>query len=366
MLSPLDDLLVHQIAEPMLAVGTSDRNFYDRYYFNVFDREAELFVTAGLALYPNLGVADAFVAATEGERQYVLRASRELPHDRTETTVGPISVEVIEGLRRLRLRVDAPEAPIQADLSWTPAIPAFLEARHVNRHGPRLITDTCRFMQTGYWQGSLEVGGHRFDVQPERWWGGRDRSWGIRPVGEPEPRGRQMESDPGGFLWLYATMQFPDFTIVCLLQENRVGRRSIEQAVRLWPEESGRPPEELGIVEHDLHFVPGSRRVARATLIFTPPDGDQFLIEVAPVGASYLSLGTGYGFDADWRHGMYQGPLAVQTCIYDLSDPEVMARTYGLIDNLAHFEMNGRVGYGLFENAVLGANERYGFVPGRR
>ena len=35
MLSPLDDYPVHQISEPMRFVGTSDRNFYDRYYFNI-------------------------------------------------------------------------------------------------------------------------------------------------------------------------------------------------------------------------------------------------------------------------------------------------------------------------------------------
>ncbi len=35
MLSPLDDYPIHQISEPMRFVGTSDRNFYDRYYFNI-------------------------------------------------------------------------------------------------------------------------------------------------------------------------------------------------------------------------------------------------------------------------------------------------------------------------------------------
>ncbi len=31
MLSPLDDYPIHQIAEPVRRVGTSDRNFFDRY-----------------------------------------------------------------------------------------------------------------------------------------------------------------------------------------------------------------------------------------------------------------------------------------------------------------------------------------------
>ena len=64
MLSPLDDYPIHQIAEPMRHVGTSDRNFYDRYYFNLHRCDGELFAVFGLGQYPNLGVADAFVAVT--------------------------------------------------------------------------------------------------------------------------------------------------------------------------------------------------------------------------------------------------------------------------------------------------------------
>jgi hypothetical protein len=367
MLSPLDDLPVHQIAQPISIVATSDRNFYDRYYFNAFDREAELFVTAGFALYPNLGVADGFLAATCDGHQYVVRASRELTADRSDTSVGPISIEVIEGLQRLRLRVDAHEGPVSADLTWSPAIPAFLEARHLNRRGARIITDTCRFMQTGYWSGALDIEGRSFEISPTRWGGGRDRSWGIRPVGEPEPIGRRMTSatDGSGFLWLYATMQFPDFSILCMIQEDRTGRRSIEQAMRLWPTTSGREPEDLGGVEHELIFAPGSRRIERARLTFSLGDDEPLTIKATPVSASYLSLGTGYGFEADWRHGMYQGPLVVQSRTYDLSDPDVVAASYGLVDNLARFDADGLIGHGLFENAVLGANDRYGLSSRR-
>src|SRR5271157_5400655 len=67
-LSPLDDYPVHQISEPMRHVGTSDRNFYDRYYFNihgtgeVHGTDDELFAVIGVGQYPNLSVADAFVS----------------------------------------------------------------------------------------------------------------------------------------------------------------------------------------------------------------------------------------------------------------------------------------------------------------
>jgi hypothetical protein len=361
MLSPLDDLPAHQIAEPARVVGTSDRNFYDRYYFNLHHCSDELFLTAGLGQYPNLGVMDGFVAVTRGTTQRVVRASRELGTDRLDTQVGPISVEVIEGLRRLRLRCDAADAGVALDVEWEGAIPAHQEARHSQSHGVRLTTDTTRFAQTGWWTGSLQVGDEAFEVTPDTWKGGRDRSWGIRAVGEPEPRGRRQAEGPGGFLWIYSTMQFDDFSIVCILQEDRVGNRVIEDATRVWREGSGKDDDPLGRFDHQLTFAPGTRSVDAATLVFTAPSGATTEVGVTPLIASHLALGTGYGMDTDWRHGMYQGPLAVQHLTFDLSDAETWARTYGLVDHLARFELDGQVGYGLFEFAALGPYDRYGF-----
>ena len=76
---------------------TSDRNFYDRYYFNMHSSSDELFVITGLGQYPNLGVTDAFITVSIGTEQHTVRASRELGVDRMDTSVGPLSVEVLEG-----------------------------------------------------------------------------------------------------------------------------------------------------------------------------------------------------------------------------------------------------------------------------
>src|SRR5688500_17613993 len=123
MLSPLDDLPVHQVAEPMSAVGTTDRNFYDRYYFNLHSCSDDLFLTAGLGQYPNLDVTDAFVAVTRHGAQHVLRASRPLGSDRSDTAVGPIAVEILHGLRSLRLRADH-DGPVSLDVTWQGAVDA--------------------------------------------------------------------------------------------------------------------------------------------------------------------------------------------------------------------------------------------------
>ena len=360
MLSPLDDYPIHQTSEPALVVATSDRNFYDRYYFNLYEIGSDLAVTAGLGQYPNLGVVDGFVAATTGGVQHVFRASRELGWDRMDTSVGPLSVEVLEGLKRLRLRLADDDGPIALDVTWTPSIPAFLEARHVNRRGTRITTETSRFAQTGFWSGSLRVGAVEHRVAPDRWWGGRDRSWGIRPVGEAEPVVRRAGEGPGGFLWLYCTMQFATSTIVCILQEDRAGRRSLQQAVRVWAD-GAREPDVFERIEHDISFVEGTRRVAVLTLRLRDADDRTTVVEGRPFATSYLSLGTGYGHEADWGHGRYQGPLEIQHRSYELDEPGTAPRTYGLIDDIAEYRCGDDTGYGLLENAILGPNDRYGF-----
>jgi hypothetical protein len=355
-LSPLDDFPVHQIAEPVRYVATSDRNFYDRYYFNAHRRDGSVFVVAGLGQYPNLGTTDAFIAVRGGDRQHVVRSSRLLGADRMDTAVGPIRVQVMEGLKRLRLVCDSPDLPVSVDLTWSAAIPAVAEPRHFYRRGGRVVSDTMRLAQTGTWAGTLRLGDERLDVQPDKWAGGRDRSWGVRPVGEPEPRGaRDVEGSPG-FFWIYTTPQFDDFSVIVIVHEDRTGRRILEEAVMVWPESSGRPPESLGRPEHTVTFGDSFGTVQKATVTFAGTDD---VLEVQPLTAVYLALGTGYGIEPDWRHGMYHGPAVVQSVEYSLGDEEVRLRSRGLVDHLARFDFAGRTGFGLFEFALLGPNERY-------
>ena len=359
-LSPLDDYPVHQIAEPMRHVATSDRNFYDRYYFNLHGCSDELFLVTGLGQYPNLGVTDAFVVVRRGNLHRVVRASRELGSDRMDTRVGPLRIEVLEGLKRLRVVCEPNEWNLEMDLTWEAHIPPYLERRHHIREHGRVVVDTSRLSQTGRWSGSLRVGDESFEITPDRWWGARDRSWGVRPVGEPEPPGIRATTPPSFAFWNYAPMQFPDFSILSIIQEEPDGTRVLEQAVRVWADPE-RAPEPLGRPEHAFEFESGTRRVKHATLRFREPDGTPLEVSIEPLLELHVGAGTGYGFDADWRHGVYQGPLTVQGVSYDLANPEDRARMFGLIDTVARFETGGVVGHGLFEYFIFGRHDPYGF-----
>ena len=363
-LSPLDDYPVHQVAQPIRYPATSDRNFHDRYYFNCHAGTDELMLIIGMGQYPNLGVTDAFALARHGDIHRVVRASRELGADRMDTTVGPFKVEVIEGLRRLRVVLEPNEHDLDFDLTWDGAIPAQAEPRHFIRQQERVIFDSVRLAQTGRWSGYVRSGEQEFTVTPGRWQGSRDRSWGVRPVGESEPPGIQAHN-PAQFYWMYAPMQFADFSILTIVQEDVAGTRILEEAVRIWPESAGRPPQQLGRPEYRPQYAPGSRDVQNATISFSPPGGDPVEVLVRPILPVSLMVGTGYGLEPDWKHGMYQGAeLVVQGVCYDLSEPADRARMWGMIDSVATFECTEKghtvTGTGLFEYWPFGPHEPTG------
>lgn len=358
MLTPLDDYLVHQTPDTVDRVFSSDRNFYDRYYFNLHACDDELFMVMGLGQYPNLAVQDAFACVTRKGLHHVVRASRVMG-DRMDTGVGPFRVEVIEGLKRVRFVLEPSEHSISCDLTWQGAIPAFLEPRQYIRKYGRVLMDTLRFAQTGYWTGTLQVGGETFAVTPDRWWGTRDRSWGVRPVGEAEHPGIRRDEGQITGMWNYSPMQFPGYSLLYILNETNSGERPIEEAVRVW-NDPARAPEWLGRPEYEHELKPGTRLVESSVLHFPHAPGGSMHVKVTPLLTAYIAIGTGYGMEADWRHGMYQGDLVVQGLVKDVAEIADFGQ-YGLVDHVARFEVSdGTVGYGLHEHGFWGAFDKYG------
>ena len=190
---PLDEHPIHQAPLSLRHVPASDRNFYDRCYYNAHDRTGDIFLITGGGVYPNLGVVDAYATVRRGDTQWSVRCSDAMDERPLDLEVGPYQVEVIEPLKKLRLICDADDHGIGFDLTWDGSHPAVMEQAHLMRKGTRAILDASRFAQLGSWEGVLRVDGEEITVDPETWVGSRDRSWGIRPVGEPETPGR-----PGG------------------------------------------------------------------------------------------------------------------------------------------------------------------------
>jgi hypothetical protein len=364
MLTPHDDYLVHQTPETLDRAATSDRNFYDRYYFNCHDLTGDTFLVVAMGVYPNLGVIDAFATCVQrNERQLVVRGSRELKGDRARTTVGPIGVEVVEGLRKLRVWCDANDWGLDFDLTFEGSHFPFEEPHFLRRSGPRTVMDYTRLTQTGLWSGRLSVGGETQNVDHERWRGARDHSWGIRPIGDREGASAPPRdgSTSMGFFWNWAPIQFDDYTLMYTISENHDGSRWHEAAARIYPFDSGRVPEPLTVSRHDLQLKAGTRTFHRGSVFLNSVEGAESELVLEPLSLLHMA-GAGYSYQGDlWRHGQYHGELAVEGEVWDITDQSLVKKLAGQSETLCRAQFDGQTGYGIFEFILFGLYQPYGF-----
>ncbi|MGJ3628531.1 hypothetical protein AB5I41_19215 [Sphingomonas sp. MMS24-JH45] len=196
-----DDYPIHQTAEPVAYAGT-DRNFYDRYFFNGYSPPGtdDGFFAAALGVYPHLNVIDASFCWLSNGRQANLHASRGLNMERMDTQVGPIGVEVIEPLKSLRITVDAPTRAFAPAHLHRPRLPAGGAALHPPQRAARAdgrdAADAERPVRR-----LDQVDGVRTDCAG--WVGTRDRSWGVRPIGARDEQPASPAIDPQ-FFWLWS------------------------------------------------------------------------------------------------------------------------------------------------------------------
>lgn len=372
MLGPMDEFPVHQVPQPIAWPGSSDRNFYDRSYFNAHDRTGDIFVITGLGYYPNLGVKDAYFLVSRrdsgkfggsGDTQTAVHLSDAIDQDRLNQHVGGYRVEVTEPLKKIRIVLEETEG-IAADLSWNGLFDVVQEQPHLMRQGNRVTLDAQRFAQLGSWSGYLEIDGQRIKVDPDTWIGSRDRSWGIRPVGEAEPAGRPADPPFEGMWWLYVPMAFDDFSIVFIIQEDPSGFRSLNDCSRVFKD--GRV-EQLGWPRVKIHYRSGTRIPTGATIDATAPDGTLVRFDVESKLPVPIHVGGGYGGDVDWIHGVWKGEKFTERRTYDMNDPAVVGRTaFGVIDHVgrAVCTEGGTTseGWGLFEHGALGRHDPSGFA----
>jgi hypothetical protein len=374
MLTSGDDYPLHQLPEP-IAYAAGERNFYDRYFFNGYARDGSLFFAAALGVYPQLGVMDAAFSVVSDGVQRNLRASRSSAAlDRMVTRVGPITVEVLEPLRRLALRVASPEHGVAADLEFVGRAPAWEEPRFVRRAGARTLMDLTRLTQNGVWRGSVEVDGVRTAIAPDRFWGTRDRSWGIRSVGEPD-----TQMVPGGdrqFYWLWAPLNFDDRVTLFFRNDDAEGRPWARWAAVV----PVRSDATAAVAPFDAHsdrartfpeprssvrLRAGSRHAERATLLFGRPAhaahadarDAEISIELEPRFEFYMS-GIGYMHPV-WGHGRNRGELAVGFDVERLSDVDRNDLLHLHVQALCDARMklpdgSVRAGQGVLEQLVLG------------
>jgi hypothetical protein len=304
-------------------------------------------------------VVDAYATVRRGDRQWSVRMSDALGERSLDARVGPYRIEVQQPLRRIRLVCDTAARGLGFDLTWEGSFECIDEPRHIMRSGDRVTLDGCRFAQLGTWEGTIHLDGEDIAVTPDLWVGSRDRSWGIRPVGEAEPAGRGAEEPREGFWWLYVPLRFEEFALVVIVQEDPDGTRTLNAASRIWAD--GRH-EQLGWPELDFTYRSGTRIPERLVMHLRTADRRPLDVEVESLLPVALHIGAGYGGDPDWSHGVWKGRDWVDSAVYDLTDPAVAGRIpFGVIDHVGRATCEGAEGWGLFEHATVGRHDPTGF-----
>ena len=343
MLSKGDEYPIHQTPEPVAFSGT-DRNFYDRFFFNGYGPDGEDFFAVAFGVYPHLDVADAHFCAVRDGKQYCLHASRKLGMERMDMACGPVRIEVVEPLHTIRVIVEG--EGISADLTFTGRAFPIEEPRFIWRVGPRTVMDYTRMTQNGHYEGWIEIDGKRKTLVSGTA-GTRDRSWGVRPIGASDPQFNDGSAVPQ-FFWQWTPVNLPGRSLFYHRNAYSDGTAWNTRGV-VAPDGNG--PEaftDFEAPQMDTPLEAGSRWPSGGTLEM---GGESFSFE--PIGR-FQMRGLGYT-SPKWNHGLDHGTLEVEREDIALESVEPVRP-----DNL-HVQMlcrvtsdTGEQGIGVFEQLVIG------------
>jgi hypothetical protein len=367
MISPLDDYMVHQTTEPVAVPSTSDRNYYDRYWFNGYDAHGEFVFEAGVAVYPNRKVMDAHFSVSIGGVQYSFHGSRRAPRDRREIRVGPFHLEITQAMRGLRLRLEPNETGVECDLTFSARSAPHLEPKNVMYDELRCIMNTSRFTQMGAWQGSFEADGVAREIRFATTHGTRDKSWGVRPVGEPEAGAPGLLTTEPGVYWAWAPIFWDGFCTQFGSFEDRDGNPTQLSAHRvpLYASEEAVPDHDDGIEEmarasHTVRWERGTRRAEGAEFELVARSGETYAFSLEPLNR-FQMLALGYQHP-EWGHGHWKGEEIIGGERWKLDDIDPLELKHIHVHQICRARMGDRVGIGTLETIALGRHDRSGLT----
>lgn len=374
-ITPLDEMLNHQIVDTFSTVTTSEHAWTEKIWSAVVRKDGALGIDFGLGRYHNRGVLDGWAAVSRGSEQWTVRANRELRDDPTIMEVGPLRYEIIEPLKRVRYVLEKNDAqPIAYDVTFTAELPPFFEKRHRQREhdGFRVGSDVVRYHQVGVPSGWVEIDGERIEIKPEEWTEYRDHSWGIRLDVGAHPEDIRASSafgdakfgeDEFELIWSPMMLTKPDgerysFQFYYM---TKMGRVFYSSGFLNRPDGT---QEEVARVRPELNFDDATRRLKGGKVHFDMLQGDTHTVEVEVCGTSGVHLGPGLylGFDGR-KHGSWMGELTIEGEKFDdTMDRETLKRIRQLRDCPIKVREGDAEGYGIMETIIHGENAELGLT----
>lgn len=311
-LTAMDEYPRHQVGGTFDSVVSDSVHWNDGFYFTLGDRTSGTTLFAAIRLYPNTDVIDGFACLTIDGRQHNARWSRRLRPRIDDIAVGPLSLELREPLRALRLACEANEFDIAFDLEWSGLHAPYLEDRIVRYSGGRKVYDRTNYDQCCEVTGTITAEGQTFQVTPQSWIGVRDHSWGLgRTGGAASPAiAPDTARDPRrGFAMRQWTMvRMPDRVMFWQFHQQKDGSFDAPESIVI-PLDSSQPRWSYVDVTADATRVDGLPRASSTRVSFTRADGGVDRFELTPVGWPVYLQGGGYhdGFADRLGRGVYRG-----------------------------------------------------------
>ena len=318
-LTRLDELPRHQLGQTFDGVGDGSPHWSDGYYFTMGDDDGRYAWFMGFRLHANNDVLDAFtcVSVDEGStgRQYNLRWSRRLRPRIDDLDCGPFSVEILEGLRTLRIRCAENEYGQSCDLTFDGWCPPYNEDHVQVVVNGRLQSDRSNYDQCCLVSGWFAVPGERVEVNG--WTGVRDHSWGVgNHTGGPRSPAiappLEPLTPPGLRQW--CVFRLPDRSVFWQFHHpGGDGPPTKFESRCMFPYGDERESFAYTAVDHDVAFeeVDGRAvpRLKEAEVRLTRPDGAVERYRIEPISYPVYLQGGGYfaGFDDGLGRGVYRG-----------------------------------------------------------
>lgn len=343
-------------------VLSSDPAWTERIYISLYDvATKQTILGCGVGQYPNRNVQDGFATVWHGGKQYSVRMSRRLRPTPHEVRIGPLSIEILEGLRRFRMVLGDNPSGMRFDIEWIASMNPHEETHDFRRSNGRVVQDIHRFDQACRARGTLTIPGRTFTLDEKTWWGHRDRSWGTRRALRTETTdARRTRLAP--FLFSWSIAQFEDHALHWRFVERAEGRYSYFTGERVRP--IGQPVEPgwtLARTRQEFRWD-GSGPVQTlrgGDIELTFDNGERREVSFVTHPPRWHLKGGGYGGYRGWHHGDDKGPYHFEHDVWDLSDPAVLREASTLSDHLIEWRCGHDVGFGIMEYGVGAGYYKY-------
>ena len=302
-----DEYPIHQTPEPVWVAG-SDRNFYDRYFFNGYSKDGAVFFAAAFGVYPHLNIMDGAFSVLKDGVQRSVHLSRVMHHERMDVRVGPMKIDVLRPLYSVKITLDDAEG-ISGELTFEGRHFPVEEPRFMRRSGSRMVMDVTRMTQNGRWSGWISVDGERIEVASDNFYGTRDRSWGVRPIGSQDPQPVLPQQLPQ-FYWIWTPLNFENLALYFHVNDDEKGKSWNTRAVLAMEGADADGLLHLDNPEFSAEYDQGTRRIRKGLLKVTDGQGGEHKVTYEPM-STFQMKGLGYTHP-DWSHGLYKGEYAIE------------------------------------------------------